>query len=91
MFINMYELVDLGIILFSFAVLFQVITLPVEFNASKRAIEALSSSYTMDEEELRGTKKVLTAAALTYVAALAVSLANLFRLLLVANSGRRRR
>lgn len=80
-----------GIALFSLSVLFQLITLPVEFNASGRAVAALSASGRFTDEELHGVKKVLTAAALTYVAALLVSLMNLLRLILVvAGRGRRR-
>lgn len=78
-----------GIALFSLAVLFQLVTLPVEFNASRRAIAVLGNSGMLDAEELKGSKKVLSAAALTYVAALVVSLLNLLRLILLA--GRRSR
>ena len=78
-----------GIALFALAVLFALITLPVEFNASRRAIQSLSGTGLLDSEELRGARKVLTAAALTYVAALLVSLAQLLRYLL-AFGGRRR-
>lgn len=81
-----------GIALFSMATLFQLVTLPVEFNASSRAVAALESSGQFTEEELKGVKKVLTAAALTYVAALLVSLMTLLRLILiVGGNGRRRR
>ncbi len=79
-----------GVAAFGFSTLFQLVTLPVEFNASSRAMAALSSAN-LDAGELKNARKVLTAAALTYVAALAVSLANLIRLFLIANSGRRRR
>ena len=81
-------LANLGIILFSGALVFQVITLPVEFNASKRAIKILSSSAMLDEEELRGAKKVLTAAAMTYVAAVLASLLQILRLVLLSNRTR---
>ncbi len=82
----------IGIALFSVAVLFQLVTLPVEFNASSRAVAALAESGRFSDEEIQGVKKVLSAAALTYVAALLVSLANLLRLILITNSrGRRRR
>lgn len=67
-------LVFLGIIFFSFAVLFQLVTLPVEFNASRRAMEFVKNSGMFTESEYKGVKSVLTAAALTYVAALAQSL-----------------
>ena len=72
-----------GVILFGAAVLFQLVTLPVEFNASRRAVECLSASGRISEEGLRGTKKVLTAAAMTYVAALFVALGNMIRLILI--------
>lgn len=78
----------IGIGLFMAVVLFQLVTLPVEFNASHRAIVALEGSY-LSEDELKGTKKVLRAAALTYVAALLAALGNLLRLIMLVN-GRRR-
>ena len=79
-----YEsLVTIGILAFSTVLLFQVVTLPVEFNASKRALATLSSDGILNDEELKGAKKVLGAAALTYVAAVLVSLAQLLRLLLI--------
>ena len=82
-----YELIiNIGIILFAAAAVFQLITLPVEFNASRRAISALRQSNVMNEEELSGTKKVLTAAALTYVAALALSIASLIRVLMITRN-----
>ncbi len=79
-----------GIAAYSLAVLFQLVTLPVEFNASRRAMRCLAGSGTMSDSELKGTRKVLTAAALTYVAALAVGLLSLLRLLLIAGSHSRR-
>ena len=82
-------LFGLGVLLFSLAVVGQLVTLPVEFNASRRAIVSLRETRLLDEEELRGAKKVLGAAALTYVAALLVSVAQLLRFLL-AFGGRRR-
>lgn len=82
-------LIDIGIWLFLFVVLFQLITLPVEFNASRRAITTLGNMGAMDNQELAQTKKVLKAAAMTYVAALAVALANFLRLILLFG-GRRR-
>ncbi|NLW74605.1 MAG: zinc metallopeptidase [Clostridiales bacterium] len=85
-----YTLMMTGIIFFSLAVLFQVITLPVEFNASRRALAALEGSGMLGREELSASGKVLRAAALTYVAALAVALLNLLRLILIATGGRRR-
>lgn len=74
---------NIGVIAFTFVVLFHVITLPVEFNASKRAIQQLKDLDIIYEEEAGGAKKVLSAAALTYVAALAVAVAQLVRLLLI--------
>jgi Zn-dependent membrane protease YugP len=82
-------MIDLGIIFFGTAVLFQFVTLPVEFNASSRAMKSLENSYVLDEDELGQTKKVLSAAAMTYIAALAVSLAQFLRLLIISG-GRRR-
>lgn len=79
----------IGIVLFSLAVAVQLVTLPVEFNASHRALETLGETRMLDRDELSGARKVLTAAALTYVAALVVSLAQLLRYIL-AFSGRRR-
>ena len=78
-----------GIVLFSLAVLFQLVTLPVEFNASSRALKMLESTGILSREENKGAKKVLTAAALTYVAALASSILQLLRLLILSG-GRRR-
>ena len=82
-----YTLCTLGILAFSLATFFQLVTLPVEFNASKRAIQILEGGY-MSDDDLKAAKKVLTAAALTYVAALAVSLANLLRLVIMVNRRR---
>lgn len=84
-----YLMMQAGIIAFSVAVLFQVITLPVEFNASRRALAALEASGKYTDEELEGAERVLRAAAMTYVASLAVSLLHLLRLILL--SGNRRR
>ena len=88
--LDMFGLCTIGILAFSLSTVFQLITLPVEFNASNRALAALSSSGRFTEEDLGNAKKTLRAAALTYVAALAVSLANLLRLIILVN-GRRRR
>lgn len=82
-------LINLGILLFSVAVLFQLITLPVEFNASKRAIARLSETGILYGDELAQSKKVLDAAALTYVASAAAMILQLLRLLLLFG-GRRR-
>ena len=80
--------IHLGIIAFSASVLFQLVTLPVEFNASRRAVKILESTGMLNEEEVSGTKKVLKAAALTYVAGAAASILQLLRL--IAIGGRRR-
>ena len=88
---DMFSLFVLGIIFFSLCTFFQFVTLPVEFNASHRALEALSKGGILTSDELKGAKKVLTAAALTYVAALAVSLVQLLRYGLIAASRNRRR
>ena len=85
-----YGLVYLGIACFSLSLVFQIVTLPVEFNASRRAIETIESSGILTEEEQRGAKKTLKAAAMTYVAATAVALAQVVRLLILFG-GRRRR
>ncbi|MDI3508744.1 MAG: uncharacterized protein PWP48_235 [Clostridiales bacterium] len=77
------SLINAGIILFSAAVLFQIITLPVEFNASHRALAMLSQSGIISDDERPKSRAVLSAAALTYVAAAAVSIAQLLRLLLI--------
>ena len=82
-------LLDLGILLFSFSLIFQVITLPVEFNASSRALQILEQSGMLYEDELRGAKKVLSAAAMTYVAAAISTLLSLLRLIILFG-GRRR-
>lgn len=78
----------LGILLFSTVVIFQLVTLPVEFNASSRALQAMEQANLLYDGELTGAKRVLHAAALTYVAALLVSLANLLRLILLRNRNR---
>jgi len=77
-------LLTIGILFFAVAFLFQVITLPVEFNASRRALALLESGGMLDRDELDGAKKVLSAAAMTYVAAMAVALASLLRLILIS-------
>ena len=82
-------LIYLGIGCFSLSLVFQLVTLPVEFNASRRALQAIESGNLLTEEEQKGARKTLTAAALTYVAATAVSLAQLV-LLLALFGGRRR-
>ena len=81
-------LINIGIILFCATLVFQIITLPVEFNASSRAMAILGSSGMLSDQELKGARSVLTAAAMTYVAAVIVSIAHLLRLLLLTR-GRR--
>ena len=83
-FLSMPPLLNIGIILFSAAVLFYLITLPVEFNASSRAIAVLRANNVLTESELKGVKKVLTAAALTYVASALTAIASLLRLVLLS-------
>ena len=78
-----------GILFFMLAVVFQLVTLPVEFNASARAISVLGEGGYLTPDELPGAKKTLSAAAMTYVAALAVSIAQLLRLLLLFGGNRR--
>lgn len=78
-----HTLITLGIFLFSFTVIFQLITLPVEFDASARALKILGGSHLLYDDELRGAGKVLKAAALTYVAAAAATILQLLRLLLL--------
>lgn len=79
-------LMNLGILLFSGAVLFQVITLPVEFDASRRALAQLRSGHFLREEEVAGARRVLSAAALTYIAATAVAIVHLLRLIMMRSS-----
>lgn len=81
-FLNFGLLIDIGIILFAAVVLFQLVTLPIEFNASLRAMKVIDETGMLNSEEQKGTKKVLTAAAMTYVAALIVSIMSLLRLIL---------
>ena len=85
-----YTLVYAGIACFGLSLVFQLITLPVEFDASRRAMHAISSVNILTEEEQRGAKKTLTAAAMTYVAATAVALMQLLRLIMIFGGGRRR-
>ena len=79
----------IGIVLFSLSVLFTLITLPVEFNASNRALKTIKETNMLYPDEYDGAKKVLTAAAMTYVAAAATSIAQLLRLLMIANNRRK--
>ncbi|MBQ3395725.1 MAG: zinc metallopeptidase [Synergistaceae bacterium] len=82
-------LVNLGILLFCGALAFHLITLPVEINASTRALNLLEQTHTLSPDELSGAKKVLTAAAWTYIAAALMSLLQLIRLILISRSSRR--
>jgi Zn-dependent membrane protease YugP len=79
---------DLGILFFTGAVLFQFVTLPVEFDASKRALVQLTESGAVQPQEVAGAKAVLDAAALTYVAAAAMAALQLLRLILIRDSRR---
>jgi len=87
-FAGMQSLLDIGIILFTGAVIFQIVTLPVEFNASSRALSELESVGVLTREEIPQSKKVLNAAALTYVAATATAVAQLIRLLVIRDRRR---
>ena len=82
-------IIYIGVACFSLSIVFQLVTLPVEFNASRRAMEAIENGQILTDEEQRGARKTLSAAALTYVAATAVSVAQLLRILTIV-SGRRR-
>ena len=85
---NFYFLVKLGVIFFCGALVFQLVTLPVEFNASRRAVETLRNESMVSAEEIASVKKVLSAAAMTYVAAVFVSLMQLIRLIAISNRRR---
>ncbi|MBP7059168.1 MAG: zinc metallopeptidase [Lachnospiraceae bacterium] len=80
-----YYIIMAGVVLFSLAVLFQIVTLPVEFNASHRALAILENNSVLEDSELKGVRKVLGAAALTYVASALSAILQLLRLLLLAN------
>jgi Zn-dependent membrane protease YugP len=88
-FFSMPMLLNIGILLFAGAVLFYLITLPVEFDASARAIAILRANNVLTPDELKGVKKVLTAAALTYVASALTALMSLLRLILISRNRRR--
>ena len=90
LFLSIPLLLDIGIVLFAGAVVFYIITLPVEFNASARALAILRSGNVLTQEELIGVKKVLGAAAMTYVASALTAIMSLLRLVLISR-GRRRR
>lgn len=81
---SMPFLADIGLLLFAFVMLFQLITLPVELNASRRAMDALKCEGILSREEAKGARKVLTAAAFTYVAALLITLLNFIRLFVLS-------
>ena len=83
-------LIQVGLLCFFFGVLFQLITLPVEFNASGRAVRILRETGMMSDDELSKTKKVLSAAAMTYVAAAAASILSMLRLIILFGGNRRR-
>ena len=85
-----YSLISIGILLFSLAVLFQVVTLPVEFDASRRALQQLNVTGILPSDEEKQARSVLTAAALTYVAAAAASMLQLLRLVILFGGNRRR-
>ena len=87
----LYDLVYIGIAWFSLSLVFQLVTLPVEFNASRRAMQAIENSDILTDEEQNGARKTLSAAAMTYVAALAVAVMQLLRLLIIVGNSRRRR
>ena len=86
---DVFILINIGIIAFSAAVLFQIVTLPVEFNASNRAIRMIADTGMMQGEEIQAARKVLNAAALTYVASAASAILQLLRIILLTG-GRRR-
>jgi Zn-dependent membrane protease YugP len=88
LFLSVKPLINLGIVLFLGVVIFHLITLPVEFDASSRALRLLGSTGTLTKSEIAGAKSVLDAAALTYVAATVVAIMNLLRFLMLAR-GRR--
>lgn len=89
--LGMTSLINVGIVLFGFAVAFYVVTLPVEFNASNRAIRVLEEQGIMADEELGGAKSVLRAAAFTYIASALAAFATLLRLILLSRNSRDRR
>lgn len=88
---SIFSLASIGIWLFSLSILFQLVTLPVEFDASARALKIIESNGTLEGVEMKGAKKVLTAAALTYVAAAASAVMQLIRLILINNDRKGRR
>lgn len=89
--LNSLDLVYVGIFLYSFVFVFQLVTLPVELDASRRALKVIEEHDILDKEECHGAKKVLTAAAMTYVVALATALINLLRFIVIFTGGRNNR
>lgn len=87
--LGMTSLAMFGVLLFSLVLVFQLVTLPTEFNASRRAMQTLENMYILEGDELKGAKKTLTAAAMTYVAAVASTALQVLRLLLIVNNRRR--
>lgn len=90
-FLNFEPLISIGLLLYFFIVIFQLVTLPVEFNASRRAVKVADETGMVDSQDLPKVKKMLSAAAMTYVAALAVAVAQFLRLFLRVNRSRDRR
>jgi Zn-dependent membrane protease YugP len=90
LFLGMSVIINIGLLMFAAAILFYLITLPVEFNASSRAIATLDSSALLVGNELKSAKKVLNAAAMTYVASALVAVASFIRLLLIAGQRKNR-
>ena len=89
LFMGLNQLAFAGVILFSLVLVFQIITLPVEFNASIRALRTLEGCNMLDDDELKGARKTLFAAAMTYVAAVLATALQVLRLLLILNRNRR--
>ena len=89
LFMSLPFMLDVGIIFFTVVAIFQLVTLPVEFNASRRAMQTISSQNILDVTEQKGARKTLTAAAMTYVMALLLSIAQLLRILAASNRRRR--
>ncbi len=89
-FSSSYTLIQIGLLCFALGTLFQIVTLPVEFNASARAVRILGDTHMLMDEELKDTRKVLSAAAMTYVAAAAASVLSLLRLFLLFGNRRNR-
>lgn len=88
MIMGSYYLVNIGIYLFGAVVIFQLVTLPVEFNASRRALKLLKSNGILYEDEISGARSVLSAAAMTYVAAALMAIAQFIRLIIISNNNR---